>query len=83
MDIRAISQLIVRQTAGDKKHAAFCMATTLIYCECSSTHSDKINIHYMVAKPLFWNYKDHGDLAAGDDTPLSRHPVQPLCGHSH
>lgn len=83
MDIRTIPQFIVRQTAGGKKHAAFKMAIAFTYGECSSTHSHEINIHYMVAIPLFWNCKNHGDLAAGDDTPLSHHPVRPLCGHSH
>jgi hypothetical protein len=83
MDIWAIPQFIVRQTAGGKKHATFKMATTFTYGECSSTHSHEINIHYMVAIPLVWNCKDHGDLAVEDDKPLSHHPEQPLCEHSH
>lgn len=52
------------------------------------SHTHTISIHYMVAIPLFWSYKNHegkagGDLTAEDDTQLFHHSAQQLCGHFH
>jgi len=52
------------------------------------SHTHTISIHYMVAIPLSWSYKNHvgkagGDPTAEDDIPLFHHSAQQLCGHFH